>query len=114
MEESDSSDGWTIVQPEPTQRQRYTIPRRAPEGGSSIWDLALAVWPLEDRPEPMKDPLVVNGMDLQTLFSFKEHYEILQKKEGKGEGVFGKDSAIPPVLFEAGEDNCTDLLHPAR
>jgi len=114
VEESDSSDSWTIVQPEPTQRQRYTIPRRAPEGGSSIWDLALAVWPLEDRPEPMKDPLVVNSMDLQTLFSFKEHYEILQKKEGKGETAFGSDRKLPVKKYAEQEDDATDKLHAVR
>ena len=83
-------------------------------GGVSTWTLMLRIWPLEDRPEEMLVQEVVNGMTFDQLIKYKKHYEALVKKEGKGEGVFGKDSAIPPVLFEAGEDNCTDLLHPAR
>ena len=83
-------------------------------GGVSTWTLMLRIWPLEDRPEEMLVPEVVNGLTFNQLMKYKKHYEALVKKEGKGEGVFGKDTTIPPVLFEAGEDNCADLFHPAR
>ena len=74
----------------------------------------LRIWPLEDRPDEMKIPEVVNGLSFDQLIKYKKHYEALIKREGKGEGVFGKDSDIPAVFFDAGEDNCADLLHPAR
>ena len=83
-------------------------------GGVSTWTLMLRIWPLEDRPEEMLVPEVVNGLTFDQLMKYKKHYEALGKKEGKGEGVFGKDSTIPAVSFDAGEDNCADLLHPAR
>jgi hypothetical protein len=114
VSDSDSGEGWTIRATEPAPTRRYTIPRRAPEGGSSTWDLALAVWPLEDRPDAMRDPSVVNGMNLQTLFAFKEHYEILQKKEGKGETAFGSDRKLPTKHFPDQEDDATDKLHAVR
>ena len=113
MSDSDS-DEWHIREPATTAQQRYTIPRREPETGSTIWDLALAVWPLEDRPETMRDPRVVNKMTLQNLFSFKEHYELLQKKEGKGETAFGSDRKLPVKLFAAQQDDATDKLHAVR
>ena len=83
-------------------------------GGVSTWTLMLRIWPLEDRPEEMLVPEVVNGLTFDQLMKYKKHYEALVKREGKGEGVFGKDSAIPAKFFEAGEDNCADILHPAR
>jgi len=101
--------------PEPTARvPRYTIPRKAASGGISTWDLALSIWPLEDRPEAMTDPVTVNAMTLQTLFSFKEHYELLQKKEGKGESAFGSDRKLPNKMFPEQEDNAADKLHNVR
>ena len=85
------------------------------EGGPlASWNLMLRIWPLEDRPDEMKIPEVVNGLSFDQLIKYKKHYEALIKREGKGEGVFGKDSDIPAVFFEEGEDNCADLLHPAR
>lgn len=36
------------------------------------------------------------------------------KREGKGEAVFGKDSALPVKTFAAGDDNCNNVLHPVR
>ena len=83
-------------------------------GGVSTWTLMLRIWPLEDRPEEMLVPEVVNGLTFDQLMKYKKHYEALVKKEGKGEGVFGKDSSIPAVSFDAGEDNCADMFHPAR
>ena len=82
--------------------------------GVSTWTLMLRIWPLEDRPEEMLVPEVVNGLRFDQLMKYKKHYEALVKREGKGEGVFGKDAAIPAKFYEAGEDNCADILHPAR
>jgi len=92
----------------------YRIPRRQQTAGTSIWDLSLAVWPIEDRPAAMKDPNVVNSMTLQSLFSFKEHFEILQKKEGKGDSTFGSDHKLPARTFSEQDDDAADLLHPMR
>ena len=83
-------------------------------GPLATWALMLRIWPLEDRPDEMKVPEVVNALSFDQLIKYKKHYEALVKREGKGEGVFGKDSDIPAVFFEEGEDNCADLLHPAR
>ena len=94
--------------------QRYTIPRNTAKPGVSIWDLALTIWPLEDRPESMTDPAVVNTMSLQTLFSFKEHYELLQKKEGKGDSTFGSDRKLPSKKFKEQEDDANSQLHAVR
>ena len=82
--------------------------------GLSTWNLLLRIWPIEDRPEEMQDPETVAALTFDQLIKYKKHYEALVKKEGKGDGVFGKDSQIPATMFEAGEDNCADILHPAR
>jgi len=83
-------------------------------GNMSTWTLLLRIWPIEDRPEEMTDPAVVSSLSFDQLIEYKKHYEALVKREGKGDGVFGKDCTIPTKRFEAGEDNCADLLHPAR
>ena len=109
--------------------EAYRIPRRERDSGAeavrqrivpvdenpgSTWALALAFWPLEDRPEAMTDPAVVNSMPLATIFQFKEHFEAQAKREGKGEASFGRDRTIPTKFFQAEEDNCADRLHAAR
>jgi len=83
-------------------------------GNMSTWTLLLRIWPIEDRPEEMTDPAVVSSLSFDQLIEYKKHYEALVKREGKGDGVFGKDCTIPTKRFEAGEDNCAELLHPAR
>ena len=83
-------------------------------GVMTTWQLMLGIWPVEDRPEEMTKPEVVNSLSFDQLITYKNHYEALVKKEGKGDGVFGKDADIPVKRFEAGEDNCADKLHPAR
>ena len=93
---------------------RYTIPRINPAGGVSTWDLSLSIWPLEDRPETMTNPAVVNAMPLQTLFAFKEHYELLQKREGKGDSTFGSDRKLPAKKWPEQEDDAAKLLHNMR
>ena len=62
----------------------------------------------------MQDPETVAALTFDQLIKYKKHYEALVKKEGKGDGVFGKDSQIPATMFDTGEDNCADILHPAR
>ena len=62
----------------------------------------------------MRDPAVVNNMTLQSLFSFKEHFEILQKKEGKGDSTFGSDHKLPARTFSEQDDDAAELLHPVR
>ena len=62
----------------------------------------------------MKDPAVVNSMTLQSLFSFKEHFELLQKKEGKGESSFGSDRRLPIRTYSEQDDDAAELLHPIR
>jgi hypothetical protein len=83
---------------------------------ASTWDLmaALAVWPMEDRPEAMLNPDTVNAMSLETVFTFKEHYEQQVKKEGKGDMAFGRDKKIPDKMYAAQMDNCAGSLHEIR
>ena len=83
-------------------------------GAMSTWQLMLGIWPVEDRPEEMTRPEVVNALTLDQLITYKNHYEALVKKEGKGDGVFGKDTDIPVRKYAAAEDNCADKLHPVR
>jgi hypothetical protein len=84
------------------------------EDVASTWAIMLDIWPLEDRPPKMLDPRIVNKLSFDQVIKYKKNYEALMKREGKGEGVFGKDSTLPTKKFVAAEDNCVDLLHPAR
>jgi hypothetical protein len=84
------------------------------DDSASTWAIMLDIWPLEDRPEKMTNPQIVNKFSFDQMVKYKKSYEALQKREGKGEGVFGKDSAIPTKRFQQADDNCADLLHPAR
>ena len=83
-------------------------------GSMSMLHLMLGIWPVEDRPEEMTRPEVVNSLTFDQLITYKNHYEALVKKEGKGDGVFGKDTDIPVKKYAAAEDNCADKLHPVR
>ena len=83
-------------------------------GLATTWALMLRIWPLEDRPEEMVNPEIVNALSFDQILKYKKHYEAQIKREGKGEGVFGRDASIPTVQFDVGEDNCMDKLHPAR
>ena len=83
-------------------------------GLATTWALMLRIWPLEDRPEEMVNPEIVNALSFDQILKYKKHYEAQIKREGKGEGVFGRDASIPMVQFGVGEDNCMDKLHPAR
>lgn len=78
------------------------------------WQLMLRIWPLEDRPEEMTVESTVNSLNFDQMITWKEQYEAQIKKEGKGDGLFGKDNPIPKKEYEKGEDNCAELLHPAR
>ena len=109
-----SEEAWGIRVEAAPATTRYTIPRHGADSSASTWELSLSIWPLEDRPDAMRKPAVVNSMTLQNLFSFKEHYELLQKKEGKGESAFGSDRQLPVKLYKEQEDDATDLLHSIR
>jgi hypothetical protein len=89
-------------------------PAVASAAGYSTWDLSLAFWPLEDRPEPMRVRATVERMPLETLFTLKDQCEALAKKEGKGDAAFGRDKKLPRREFEAAPDDCALVLHPVR
>jgi hypothetical protein len=80
----------------------------------STWSIMLAVWPLEERPDEMRRPEVVNSLTFDQMVTYKKLYDARMKKEGKGEEVFGRDCPIPPTMFEAAADDCAEQLHPAR
>ena len=81
---------------------------------ASTWDLSLKVWPLEDRPEELQNQDTVNAMTLPTLFTFKQHYDALQKKEGEGETEFGLDRKLPTKHYKEEDDNTANKLHTMR
>jgi hypothetical protein len=74
----------------------------------------LEVWPLDERPDNMRRPATVNALSFDQMVTFKRLYDARMKKEGKGEEVFGHDSAIPVTVFDAGPDDCAEQLHAAR
>jgi len=43
----------------------------------------------------MTDPAVVSSLSFDQLIEYKKHYEALVKREGKGDGVFGKAAPYP-------------------
>jgi hypothetical protein len=51
---------------------------------------------------------------LSEMMEFKKAYDLQNKRDGAGEAVFSKDAELAAVRYGAGEDNCRDLLHPAR
>ena len=81
---------------------------------ATTWELSLAIWDVEDRPEAMQNQTTVNSMTLSEVFSFKEHYMQQAKKEGKGEAAFGRDRKLPTKKFKAEEDDCASKLHAVR
>ena len=83
-------------------------------GLKSTWELLLPIWDMDDRPAAMQHEATVNAMSLDNVFAYKSHFEQQSKKEGKGDGVFGKDKKLPTKRFEEEEDNCGDKLHEAR
>jgi len=64
--------------------------------------------------QDFRDEATINAMGLDKAIELMKLYELKLKKEGKGESVFGKDSAIPSKVFEREEDNCSDVLHSLR
>jgi hypothetical protein len=96
------------------EQQVQWVVEEPEEDIASTWAIMLDIWPLEDRPPKMTDPRIVNKLSFDQVIKYKKNYEALMKREGKGEGVFGKDSTLPTKKFGAAEDNCVDLLHPAR
>ena len=83
-------------------------------GAMSTWSIMLGIWPLEDRPEDMTRPDIVNALSFDQMITYKTHYEALIKREGKGENVFGKDNPLPLRKFPEGLDDCAGTLHPVR
>ncbi len=76
--------------------------------------LLAPLWVMEDRPPEMRDPKMVGKLTVKTALEYKAQFEALEAKQGKGDTVFGKDNKIPSKKFGEGEDNCCDVLHPAR
>jgi len=109
-----NSPDWIVNNPVSNNSQRYVIPRITSTvqlpSVASTWDLSLKVWPLEDRPEELQNQDTVNAMTLPTLFTFKQHYDALQKKEGKGETEFGLDRKLPTKHYKEEDDNTANKL----
>jgi hypothetical protein len=53
-------------------------------------------------------------MAMDTVLALKRCWDEKRKKEEKGDDTFKKDPDLPTKRFEAGPDNCRDILHPAR
>jgi hypothetical protein len=69
---------------------------------------------MEDRPELYQNEAYINNFTVDTCLALKAAWESQLKKENRGESTFGKDAALPTRHYDAGPDNCADLLHPAR
>ncbi len=78
------------------------------------WEILLPIWPLEDRPEQFRNMEFINSQPLQLILELKRVAEELQKKDEKEVESFKKDVELPTRHYDAGPDNCRDLLHPAR
>ncbi len=78
------------------------------------WEILLPIWPLEDRPEQFRNMDFINSQPLQLILELKRVAEELQKKDEKEVESFKKDAELPTRHYDAGPDNCSDLLHPAR
>jgi hypothetical protein len=74
----------------------------------------LPIWALEDRPDEYKKEDFVNSLTVRDFLDLKTCWESKQKKEDRGEETFRRDPELPTRTFDAGPDNCADLLHPAR
>ena len=72
------------------------------------------VWRIEDRPEMYRTESFINSMSVDTVLALKKCWEETLKKENKGEDSIGQDAPLPTRMFDAGPDNCADLLHNAR
>jgi hypothetical protein len=77
-------------------------------------EIMLPIWPMEDRPELYQNEAYINNFTVDTCLALKAAWESQLKKENRGESTFGKDAALPTRHYDAGPDNCADLLHPAR
>ena len=80
----------------------------------STWELLLPIWDVEERPEAMQHEATVNAMTLDNVFAYKLHWEQQSKKEGKGEGSFGRDKKLQVRKYLEEEDNCGEKLHAVR
>jgi hypothetical protein len=69
------------------------------DDGASTWAMISDIWPMEDRPERMTNPRIMNLLTFDQSIKYKKSYESLMKKEGKGDGVFGKDNPLPTKKF---------------
>jgi len=80
----------------------------------STADLIRSIWPAEDRPVELQQDAIINSMSMDTVLALKRCWDEKKKKEEKSDDTFRKDADIPTKRYEAGPDNCNDLLHPAR
>jgi len=53
-------------------------------------------------------------MTFDTFLAYKTHWDKKVDKEGKGLEAFGKDKKLTTKSFAAAQDDCMELLHPAR
>jgi len=78
------------------------------------WECLSSIWLMEDRPQQMRNPLIVGKLTLSAALEMKRHHEELQAKLGREDAVFGRDNAPPTKMFPESGDNCADMLHDAR
>jgi len=80
----------------------------------STWDMMEHVWDRHKRPDHLLIPDVVNSYTIDQMLVYKQHYQQQEKQEGKGDSVFTRDAKLQTKSYPAGDDNCAELLHPAR
>ena len=96
------------------RREELQDPEARSRGGDDYLGPVTGSLALGRSPGGPEKPHCGQRHDASGLFSFKEHYELLQKKEGKGESAFGSDRKLPTRCYPEQTDNAAEKLHSMR
>ena len=104
-----------IREPAP-KRARSTKKKSNAGAKGQNWGLLAGIWPVDERPETLRDPEVVEGIDLNILLTLHTKWEDKKKREaGAGGGaVYKLDQIPPPKDIKACRDNGIDVLSEGR
>jgi hypothetical protein len=56
----------------------------------------------------------MNSLSTETALALYQVFDAQQKRGGRAEETFQKDPPLPTRHYDAGPDNRSDLIHPAR
>ena len=82
------------------------------------------IFPIEVRPDWMKEDAVINSIPRSTIakvisqnqmtVAIKKQIALKEEKASKSKGGLQKDEEVKMVTVTSGEDNATDVLHSQR